>query len=266
MSKLVVGSDPECFLRDSMGNLVSSIGIIPGHKHRPTKTAHGSIQPDNITAEFNSIPSKTKEEFILHHQLIIGDLKEAIAPLDLNLDFIPSVMAEPIMLMEPAARMAGCEPDYNVWTGKQNSKPDYSETLLRCAGGHLHISFDTAEIEGNRERMVKALDLVLGLPSVLLDSDSQRRELYGKAGSFRPKFLSRKDPYDGLEYRTLSNFWLGSETIMGFIWEGVERAYNNLQELSNIADSISEDLKIAINSSNKDLALKLIQDHNVICL
>jgi hypothetical protein len=38
-----------------------------------------------------------------------------------------------------------------------------------------------------------------------------RRELYGKAGAFRPK------PY-GVEYRVLSNRWLNSEALIRWVY------------------------------------------------
>ena len=75
---LKVGSDPECFLRDRHGNLVSSIGLIPGSKSHPYKTPSGSVQPDNISAEFNSIPASSLSEFIENHRLIIKDLEDII--------------------------------------------------------------------------------------------------------------------------------------------------------------------------------------------
>ena len=143
MSKfLLVGSDPECFLRDRDGNLVSSIGLIPGSKTYPHKTPNGSVQPDNIIAEFNSKPASTLAEFIENHRLIIKDLSEIIEPFDLQLDFVGSVIANEELLSDPVTREAGCEPDFNAWTLSINPRADYSTTLMRAAGGHLHISFD----------------------------------------------------------------------------------------------------------------------------
>ena len=263
---LVVGSDPETFLRDRNNNLVSSIGIIPGSKNYPTKTPHGSIQPDNITAEFNSKPSHSLEEFINNHKLIISDLEDVIKPLDLHLDFIGSVMADSSLLSDPQARMAGCEPDFCVWNSQSNrvmdyinlNIADYENNNLRAAGGHLHISFDQAgnSIE-QRFKFVKALDLVLGVPSVILDSDNRRRTLYGQAGSFRPKFLEFDDPYDGMEYRTLSNFWLKSEGLMTWVYAGIERVWNNLDELSGLAEHFKDDILDSINLGNREKAITL---------
>ncbi len=47
-------------------------------------------------------------------------------------------------------------------------------------------------------------DLFLGLPSAGADKQGKRRELYGKAGRYRPTSY-------GIEYRVLSNYWLFNE-------------------------------------------------------
>jgi hypothetical protein len=262
MSKfLSIGSDPEAFVKDSKGNLVSAIGIMPGTKYQPHKTLHGSVQHDNILAEFNSLPSNSVLDFINNHKLIIQDVESILKPLDLHMDFIASAMCSDALLSDPLSRIAGCEPDYNAWTLSRNNPPSYTFTNLRAAGGHIHIAFDqSVNNPKGRVDFIRALDLILGIPSVVLDSDSQRREFYGKAGSFRPKDTLNfdpdigPDPYDGVEYRTLSNFWLRSEGLMQFIWEGVEKVYNNLDELAEKATSLQDIIVNTINTGDSEAA------------
>jgi hypothetical protein len=257
MKFLSIGSDPEAFLRDSKGELVSAIGLVPGTKTTPHKTANGSVQHDNILAEFNSNPSSTLNDFIHNHNLIIADLTSILTPLDLHLDFIASAMCSDLLLSDPISRVAGCDPDFNAWELCKNNPASYAYTNLRAAGGHVHIAFDQAV--GNpkaRIDFVRALDLVLGVPSVVIDSDNARRTVYGKAGSFRPKDTINfnpdlgADPYDGVEYRTLSNFWLRSESLMAFIWTGVEQVYNNLEELSDKAVFYKDAITSIINTGD----------------
>lgn len=264
----MVGSDPEAFIRDSSGELVSAIGLIPGTKSTPHPTPHGSIQHDNILAEFNSKPAKSLDEFINNHNLIISDLKEVLTPLNLNLDFIASALASDELLSDPIARVAGCESDYDAWRlcVNESASSAYAFGNVRAAGGHLHISFDQAFNDPMaRIKMVRALDLVLGVPSVIHDPDDVRRTLYGKAGAFRPKdtLLETPDPYDGVEYRTLSNFWLRSNELMAFVYKGVELCYNNLDELSEQALFYKDEIISIINGGQRDRALSFCHSNGI---
>ena len=267
---LTIGSDPEAFLRNSKGELVSAIGLVPGTKSHPHKTPNGATSHDNILAEFNSKPANSILDFINNHKLIIQDITEIITPLDLHLDFIASAMCSDELLSDPISRIAGCEPDYNAWELCRNNPASYTFTNLRAAGGHVHVAFDQS-INNPKARIdfVRALDLVLGVPSVIIDNDSARREFYGKAGSFRPKdtidFNSDigPDPYDGVEYRTLSNFWLKSEELMGWVWNGVERVYNNLEELSEKALFHKDTIISIINSGDTKKAKKFCKKEGI---
>ena len=264
----MVGSDPEAFIRNSSGQLVSAIGIIPGTKYSPHPTTNGSIQHDNILAEFNSRPSSSLSEFILNHNLIISDLKEVLQPLYLHLDFIASALADDSLLSDPITRIAGCEADYDAWNLCKNESASeaYAIGNMRAAGGHLHISFDqSVDQPMERIKMVRALDLVLGVPSVIHDSDAIRRTLYGKAGSFRPKDTLQEtpDPYDGVEYRTLSNFWLRSTDLMEFVYKGVEACYHNLDELAEQAEFYKDELIAIINGGQRDKAISFCNNNGI---
>jgi len=262
---LVVGSDPEVFLKDQNGNTVSAIGIIPGEKHSPFPTKNGYVQPDNISAEFNSRPSSSRLEFINNHKLILQDLEDIIKPLDLSVDISPSLLAKKSILNHPDAVKVGCEPDMNAWTMRINSKPRLLGGL-RAAGGHLHISFDQADIPGiegvdNRRDFITGCDLILGVPSVILDRDKARKKLYGKAGSCRLKFKDRYDPYNGAEYRTLSNFWLKSEELMGSIFDSVERVYSNLKEIGTICSKEGDNIINIIDTGDYNSAESFIKKY-----
>ena len=72
-----------------------------------------------------------------------------------------------------------------------------------------------------------------------MDKQEERREFYGKAGLFRPKEY-------GIEYRTLSNFWLDPK------WNekrGLNLIINNVFSLAMLANKdhklLSEIYKIA---------------------
>lgn len=86
---------------------------------------------------------------------------------------------------------------------------------------------------------IKLMDIIVGNTCVMLDTDpanAERRKIYGKAGDFR---LTNY----GLEYRTLSNFWLRDYKLMSLV-TGLVRT----------AVTISTDY----HAGNKDLAIDIL--------
>ena len=98
---------------------------------------------------------------------------------------------------------------------------------------------------------------MMGLTSVLEDEDTQRRELYGQAGCFRPK------PY-GVEYRTLSNYWLKSRELMTKIYERSNIVMDKVAAGQEIGDRAGKHIQSAINNSNKALAKDLLEKYKVV--
>jgi hypothetical protein len=75
-------------------------------------------------------------------------------------------------------------------------------------------------------RMIKLMDLFVGIPSVIIDclpDAKARRKLYGKAGCFRPK------PAYGVEWRTASNFWIGSPRLTSLVYKLTSLAVEALE-------------------------------------
>jgi hypothetical protein len=131
---------------------------------------------------------------------------------------------------------------------------------------HIHISTNLADDDNsyeNRIKIIKALDLVLGVPSVLMDTNGAlRRKFYGKAGAVRYK--SQADgSYNGVEYRTLSNFWLQSDSLMAWAFNGVKHVIENLEELSGLAMELKDDIILSINKNDKTLAERIVNDNNL---
>ena len=104
-----------------------------------------------------------------------------------------------------------CMPDYNVYTEKKNKKPNAKNQNLRSAGFHIHIGYDHPTVPESL-RMIKLLDVFLGVPSVIIDPDKDRRKLYGRAGAFR---LTKY----GFEYRTLSSYMMSKDSILNLVCE-----------------------------------------------
>lgn len=219
------GCDPEFFLVSEKGEVVPAVGLIPGTKEEPFKVEHGAVQVDGLAAEFNIDPVSSHEEWERNIVSVMKQLK-AMLPKGLSPHIVPHVrFSEEIMNSLPdEAKAMGCDPDFNAWTGKVNPAPDTSkDPLLRVAAGHVHAGWteeasivDDKHLKHCRD-LVKQFDWFLGAWSMRHDKDLTRRTLYGQAGAFRPK------PY-GVEYRTLSNFWIGTPARRLAVWNRMQEA------------------------------------------
>jgi len=250
MNKVLVGADPELFFCNSRGSLVSVIGKLPGDKHNThyiDQDGNG-ILVDNVAAEFNTAPADSAEAFINSVAKNLIELDERAAKLGLQLAaHVASASFPPEEMQDPEAWVFGCEPDFNAWDGGEaNPKPAAEDEFLRSCGGHVHVG------SGDLDKLaiVKAMDLFLGVPSLLMDPDQDRRKLYGKGGCFRPK------PY-GVEYRTLSNFWIWSTKSILWVYEQTQKAVEFVASGKNIPEDVADLIRKAINDSDMDAAGKV---------
>lgn len=260
IENVTIGADPELFLINSKTReVVSSIGIIPGEKGNPYRSkdmpeGYG-LEIDNILAEFNIPPVTTKEGFIEAMTYMKDYIKKFIKAKNSNLDILckASMMVNEDQLQSPEAKLFGCSVDYNAYTEEPNPKPKGERTNLRSAGFHIHIGYKDCNVDTSL-LLIKYLDMYLGIPSVLKDSDTKRRSLYGKAGCFR------LTPY-GLEYRVLSSYFLSTKTTLAWVWKGIFRA---IRAYNGEYDLIDPKLvQKAINNSDKELAKKLVEEYNL---
>jgi hypothetical protein len=259
-TNILLGSDPELFITTQQGHLIASCGLIGGTKEepRPIDKEGCAVQEDNVAVEFNIPPAKTREEFTGSLNHVLDYLSEFLHGKDLVLSCTASAVFPEDQLVDARAQVFGCDPDYNAWTGKVNPKPLAKNPNLRSCGGHVHVGFDDPSAE-TVQVLMQTLDLFLGVPSVLYDEDKARRELYGKAGSFRFK------PYGG-EYRTLSNWWVSRTDYMEYVYDQVQRAVAWLNSGNKINKKDIVSIRSAINKSNISLASGLMQEYNLIGL
>jgi len=245
-----LGSDPEVFLKDSSGKHISAIGYIMADKWHPLQIpdmAKGfTLQEDNVSLEYGIPPAASSEEFIHHIKAVMEKSKEWVPGLQFS--NLSCVVFPEDQMDNPMAHIFGCEPDYCAWTGRDNPKPQPPHPFMRSAGGHVHI-----ETQENPWQVVKAVDLYLGVPSVLMDHGEERKQLYGKAGACRIK------PY-GPEYRTLSNFWIFEDHLIKWVWDNVGRA---LENVSFNYDAMGADIQACINNNDKELAKHLVATYNL---
>jgi len=256
---LKLGCDPEIFLRDAAGGLISAIGLIGGTKSHPQPLPLGdgyAVQEDNVAVEFNTPPAENAEVFSTQIGNTIAFLSDQIKE-RYGLDFstLSAAIFPDEQLNHPMSFVFGCDPDFNVWTKKQNPRPQAPDARLRSCGGHVHIGYAFNNKE-HASRALKLVDLFLGVASVIVDEHGDvRRPLYGKAGACRFK------PY-GVEYRTLSNFWVFDDKLRQWVFKNTEKAMSLLDTSFDI-DSQGDLIQEAINNNNKDLAMSLINQHNI---
>lgn len=245
-----LGSDPEVLLQDNNGSPVSVIGLIKADKWNPMQIpdmAKGfTLQEDNVSLEYGIPPAASADEYVQFIQSVMQK----------SLDYVPGLSFSKLscvvypeeQMQHPLAYIFGCEPDFDAWSGKVNKKPEPPHPLMRSAGGHIHVETTKPAMD-----VVRAMDLFLGVPSVLMDKGEMRKKMYGAAGAHRVK------PY-GVEYRTLSNFWIFEERLIRWVWSQTERSINNTHiDVLAEQDMILE----AINNNNKQVAEALVNQYNL---
>lgn len=256
------GCDPELFVMNSKGELVSADSFIPGTKEEPFKVPDGAIQVDGTAAEFNIDPVTNFHDFYTKINSVLKTLKSYL-PEGHKLMFGTSSVEFDVKTwrkIPDAAKILGCTPDLNAWTGELNSPPQNKKRpRLRTGSGHLHIGWrepdDTAVVDEehmkNARDLVKQLDWYLGGWSVRSDPGGcDRRSLYGKAGACRYK------PY-GVEYRVLSNFWVSKPSMMLEVWNRMQAALHDMSQeyMPEEYKLYNDPLVNSINSSIMDRAL-----------
>jgi len=246
-----VGSDPETFLVDANGKPISAIGYIMADKWNPMQIPDMpegyTLQEDNVSLEYGIPPASTSDELVRSINAVMAKSLEYLP--NLSFSKLSCIIFPEDQMDHPAAHIFGCEPDYDAWTGKTNLKPQPPHQFMRSAGGHIHI-----ETKKDAYDVVRNCDLVMGVASVLMDSGEARKQLYGKAGACRVK------PY-GVEYRTLSNFWIFEDRLIDWVFRSTVRAeaMAGTWDVSVYADSILE----AINNNNKAVARSLVDEFNL---
>lgn len=252
--RVTIGADPELFLVDMDGRHISAIGQIGGSKDKPRLIGQDcSVQEDGVAVEFGFSPAETADQFVNRCNYALEYLTNHALERGLFLNVKASVTFHPDELRHPSAQVSGCDPDYNVWTGAENPRPPLKKSGLRAAGGHVHIGVDDENLD--RTLLVKWCDICLGLHSVLEDEDTERKKLYGRAGAFRPK------PY-GVEYRSLSNYWIRSPELMRKVFTRAKLAVERTQYNWGVDDD-SEAIQNAINNNDKKEADRLIGQFGV---
>ena len=264
--KFTFGADPEIFVfSKETGTAVSAHGMVPGSKNDPFPVPNGAIQVDGMALEFNINPASSKKQFTGNVFSVLKHM-QSLLPEGLETRVAASAhFSRKYMRDQPfEAVQLGCDPDFNAYTRDINPPP-YDPGNMRTAAGHIHIGwgkggYDVNSVEhlSSCYMLAKAMDLWVGVWSLYRDRDKFRREMYGRAGCFRPK------PY-GMEYRTLSNFWIQRPELSNEVFDRTKQACNwALKGQGFTKPYHEEEIKEAINYSNMANADSLVKDYGIV--
>jgi hypothetical protein len=282
-----MGCDPEFFFSKD-GKIVGSEKLIPKEgkvlfergslehdTHALTSdSVFGKIIIDGVQAELNPRPHACRATLGNEIAWCFRKIKNELLKDGNTIDFSQAVEVskEEMDSLSASSKRFGCSPSHNAYAEDGNSKITVNPLVYRtrAAGGHIHLGpnpADTLETQrkikdalDNHKIIVPILDLIVGNTCVLVDrnpSNIERRKVYGKAGEYRtPKY--------GLEYRTLSNFWLTSYPLFGMAFGLARLAVNivaNDTEDFSYSKALLEKVRMrdvvkAINENDFDLALK----------
>lgn len=229
LSTFTIGCDPEIFLTNKRGKLVSAHETgIKGTKQAPFKMkSGGAVQIDGTALEFNTAPVSLTDFDRFESQVMraLRDMRELTPGFSFRVKPTAVFDEKYWETIPDENKELGCNPDWNAYTMEPNPAPDGDRGTMRTGAGHIHLGWDdTCSIPVDHPEhlevcagITKMLDLYVGVGTLLFDDDKDRRSLYGRAGAFRPK------PY-GVEYRVPSNAWLTNSSRRRFIHSCVQMA------------------------------------------
>jgi hypothetical protein len=267
-----VGADPELFIKHvTSKQIIPVCGLIGGTKETPivwddlnvrnNEEGKYAYQEDGVAFEFNIPAATSADKFTSNMRMAWQKLKSMLE----EKGFEPQVKAdhrfkESQLSLFPQANTVGCMPDMSAYgeTGPEKRNPfDIGQFGdRRFAGGHLHLGYNK---KIPPHVIVKFLDVLLGLPSLINDKQGMRRQFYGLPGLYREK------PY-GVEYRTLSNYWVRSaigrgdylHMIAGTLFDLGLTAQARPDVLANAYKMIPwEDVRDAITQENNELGKEI---------
>ena len=259
-SNYLIGSDPEAFLIDKSGKIITAIGKIPGSKEEPFTpkelTTGFGLQTDNVLVEFNIPPINTEQQLLDNINIMKDYITNYLIKQNFNLELAckASAILEMDQLMDEQSFMFGCDPDFSCYTGSKNPTPALLNPFLRSAGCHFHLGYANPTVAKGME-LIKYMDMFLGVPSILMDLDTNRRDLYGKAGSYRFQKW-------GVEYRVLSSYFISSNETISFCYNQINKAIDAFEHHLPLISK--EEVFEVINNNNTDLANQLINKFNIL--
>lgn len=260
INNYTIGSDFELFLfNNNLREVINAKPYVKGSKHKPYNFDKSSpfwcTSLDNISFEGNIPPCSSSEEFDTNIQKVIDFLKaglpEGITPIH-----DCAVRVNPEYLKTKEAMTFGCESSLNAYTLEENPRPSGEDTNLRTCCTHVHLKYDNMDFLTSAE-WIKAMDLFLGLPSLLIEPPNERRTLYGTLGEMR--FSPRKTT----EYRVLSSFFSATSELRKWVYNNTEKAIEWINAGNRVSEEMAECFQKAIDNYDTKYVESLIETYNI---
>lgn len=261
------GTDPEGFFKRD-GEIIGSEKIIA--KEGIDSGGFGRIIRDGVQFELNPKQGISIEDVVYRTAGVMTHLYQMIRKhkgTEISFDGLVEVSQQELDTLSADTRVLGCMPSLNIY-GAKSIDVDAVTYRKRSAGGHIHmglpgIIYNNPDNIDHRQRLVPLMDIFVGNTCVLLDRDpgaAERRENYGRAGEYRL-------PKHGLEYRTISNFWLRHPALQSLVFNLANFAIGVLITCVTQRDIEEELIQVvnirrveeAINTNNFDLAYENFQ-------
>lgn len=276
-----IGCDPELFLVDDKGNVVGSEKVIP-KKGLSDGYGGDKVVRDGVQIELH--PSQTT-----CRANVGNSIQRALQELDATLSLpgnknyrasfadVVEVSRKELETLSPESRVLGCMPSLNLYK-PSTIRVNPATYRKRSGGGHIHMSDIPKGILTNPKsvrNLILMFDTFVGNTCVLIDrspNSAKRRRVYGRAGEYRlPKW--------GVEYRTLSNFWMHSYQLFSLVAAlmrmGASASYTTYQRSHGsrfyaikyadvegiVLDSVNVPrIQRAINRNDLDMAMRNWED------
>ena len=272
-----IGSDPEFFIflrkkKSESQQIISADKILPG-KMNKYQTNGGKAFFDGVQAEINPDPNTCRESFINHIKVCLTDVYKLATNKYPNhiVDFapLPSIKIKPedVKGADNECLRFGCSPDSNIYTEEKIEYPDGKKFMTRFSGGHIHLGFnDIRQLKEMRDpdklyNLVRGFDSIAGIISTAIHKDDEseriRRKWYGQAGTYRIQ-------NHGIEYRTLSSFWLSNpfttSLFTALIRDALILVYNKKED-EYLFDNLDEnEVRRIINNGDYKNAIRIYKE------
>lgn len=230
MSKkeFTIGADPELFIFNTENKeFIPSFEIFKGGKRNPEIFYEEyAVLSDNAMVEFNIPPSDNELDFITRLNTAMEYIQRRL-PENCFLTVDEEAEFSKQYTKNERFMEFGCAPQKNMYNIPGKHPYEIPENI-RFAGGHIHIGING---QFDKKRLVKFLDIFVGLPLLTYKNKISRQDFYGMPGNFR-------DTSYGLEYRTPSNNWLKSNESISNLYQSVNKAVQlcfdkSIKELSD---------------------------------